>query len=111
MLRKQATFPERLLWSRLRRRQLGTAFVRQQPIGRYIVDFYCPAFGLILELDGHSHDGRARYDAHRENVLRGRGYHIIRFSNDVVLRDVDTVVEQIYAVLVELRASREGDVS
>ncbi len=101
-LRANATFPERLLWSRLRRRRLGTRVLRQQPIGSYIVDFYCPEECLIIEVDGRSHDGRGGYDGEREAELRRRGYRILRFTNDEVLADVDGVSEQIHEAIESL---------
>ena len=58
-LRPNSTFPEQLLWSVLRGRQLrGLRFRRQHPIEPYVVDFYCAAARLAIELDGESHDGR-----------------------------------------------------
>ena len=101
-LRNQATFPERLLWSRLRRKQLGIRVLRQQPIGSYIVDFYCPSKRLIIEVDGRSHDVSGTYDVKREAELRAMGYYIARFTNDEIITDIDGVIEQIAALLSEL---------
>ena len=84
LLRKQATFSERLLWSRLRRRQLGVRFLRQQPIAAYIVDFYCPQFELAIEIDGRSHDGTGNADNERQRVLEQMGVRFLRFTNDEV---------------------------
>src|SRR5208337_573404 len=57
-LRRNATIPERMLWNRLRGGRLaGLKFRRQQPIGPYIVDFFCHEVGLVVEVDGRSHDG------------------------------------------------------
>ena len=62
-LRKDSTIPERVLWTLLRDRRLsGVKFRRQHPIGPYVVDFYCPSHGLIVELDGRSHDDRGIRD-------------------------------------------------
>ena len=55
-LRKAATFPELLLWARLRKRQLGVRFLRQRPTRDYIVDFIAAKPGLVIEVDGLSHD-------------------------------------------------------
>lgn len=96
-LRKRATFPERLLWSRLRRRQLGVRFLRQRPIDQYIVDFWCPAYQLIIEIDGHSHRDSGEADEPRQANLESLGLSVLRFSNDAVLRDVDSVVREIAA--------------
>ena len=94
-------FPERLLWSRLRRKQVGVRFLRQQPIGPYIVDFFCPPANLIIEVDGRSHDGRFAYDQRRQAELTRRGYTVVRFSNDEIIADVDAVASQIESLLRE----------
>src|SRR5271167_1014771 len=70
-LRRNATIPERILWNRLRGGGLaGLKFRRQQPIGPYIVDFFCHEAGLVVEVDGRSHDERGNEDARREAFLR-----------------------------------------
>ena len=85
-LRREATFPERLLWSRLWDEQLEERrFRRQHVIGPYVVDFYCPSRELVIELDGHSHDTTAKADLQREEYLKGKGCQIIRFRNDEVV--------------------------
>ncbi|QDT55375.1 hypothetical protein Pan44_34180 [Caulifigura coniformis] len=95
-LRRNLTFPERLLWSRLRDRRLsGQKFVRQAPIGPFIVDFLCRQHSLVIELDGASHDNRGRRDMARQRQLEASGFRVIRFSNDDVLREMDTVLEAI----------------
>lgn len=98
-LRRDATFPERVLWSRLRRRQLGVRFLRQRPVGQYIIDFYCPDVGLAVEVDGRSHDGAFACDLQRQAVLEGLGLRVLRVANDAVLEDVDGVVAQIITAL------------
>ena len=95
-LRQTATTPERLLWSRLRGKQVhGVRFRRQHPLGLFFVDFYCHAASLVVEVDGESHVGRVRRDAERERYLRERGLRVIRFTNDQVIHNLDTVVEAI----------------
>jgi very-short-patch-repair endonuclease len=86
------TFPERLLWSRLRRGALGTEVRRQVPIGAYVVDFYVPAARLVIEVDGRSHDGRGAADAAREAALVGMGLRVVRVLNAAVIGDVVAVV-------------------
>lgn len=62
-LRKNMTLAEVLLWNKLKRRQmLGHDFDRQRPIADYVVDFYCKALRLAIEVDGHSHDYKERKD-------------------------------------------------
>jgi very-short-patch-repair endonuclease len=95
-LRRDTTFPERLLWSRLRTAQVaGLKFRRQHPVGPFVVDFYCAEASLVVELDGRSHDGKADSDEQRSSYLRGLGLRVIRYTNDEVLEDIDAVVEEI----------------
>ena len=95
-LRKDAPFPEPLLWTRLRNRQVGSLYFRRQhPVGQYIVDFYCAATKLVIELDGESHDDRRQYDAERTTFLESQGLRVIRFADDHVLNDLDGVVDVI----------------
>ena len=73
-LRRDSTFPERLLWSRLRNRGLfGLKFRRQHPIGPFVIDFYCRESSLAVELDGRSHEGRESYDDARTDWLESQG--------------------------------------
>lgn len=97
-LRRDMTDAERRLWLHIRRKQLhGVQFYRQKPIGRYIVDFYAPAAGLVIELDGGQHfdaAGMAR-DAVRDDYLRQQGLLVLRFDDGQMLRETDAVVEVI----------------
>ncbi len=91
-LRQQMTPAEKKLWSRLRRKQLGFHFRRQQIIDGFIVDFYCNAAGLVVEVDGSIHKQQADYDEDREEVLAKRDLHILRVMNeDVMLRLEETL--------------------
>ena len=88
-LRASATESERRLWSLLRRKQMaGLRFRRQQTIGPYIVDFYCSAAKLVVELDGDQHgvDGHLRYDETRTRWLTANGCRVLRFSNTELLQ-------------------------
>jgi very-short-patch-repair endonuclease len=90
--RHQPTQPERILWSMLRRSQLGTLkFRRQTVIGLFIVDFCCPQHKLIVEVDGESHIGRAIEDEVRTAFLEKQGYRVVRVTNDDVLCDLEAV--------------------
>jgi very-short-patch-repair endonuclease len=101
-LRSAMTEAERLLWSRLRRRQVGGfRFRRQVPVGGYICDFICPQARLVLELDGSQHFERSDYDERRTAFLERRGYRVLRFWNIDVLKHVDQVLEAINAALVD----------
>jgi len=95
-LRQDMTFPERLLWSRLRDCRLaGLRFRRQHPVGPYVTDYYCPSAKLVVELDGRSHDGQAAQDRQRQDYLERQGLRVIRFSNDKVLNNLTGVLEAI----------------
>jgi very-short-patch-repair endonuclease len=98
-LRKNMTDSERVLWSRLRGKQLlGVQFYRQKPIGDYIVDFYAPKAKLIIEVDGSQHmQGRqTEKDKHRDRYLATVGLKVLRFNNREVLAEIDAVAEAIY---------------
>jgi very-short-patch-repair endonuclease len=106
-LRRNLTDAERLLWFRLRRKQLcGVQFYRQKPIGNFIVDFYAPSVKLVIEVDGGQHfevKHQAR-DKERERCLEALGLRVLRFDNLQVLRAIDGVVEAIWTE-VTVRAS------
>ncbi|MDZ7761319.1 MAG: endonuclease domain-containing protein [Desulfovermiculus sp.] len=94
-LRKEMTSAEARLWSILKGKQLdGRKFRRQQSLGPYIVDFYCPAESLVIELDGEVHnDGmRREYDANRQKFLQELGLRAIRFENRQVFEDMENVI-------------------
>jgi very-short-patch-repair endonuclease len=100
-MRREATGPERLLWSRLRADQLrGAKFRRQVVIGPYIADFACrtPVM-LVVELDGETHATQEEYDAMRTCFLESRGYRVLRFSNDDVMSNIDGVLTSIAEAL------------
>ncbi len=95
-LRSTMTDAERTLWRALRRKQLdGHRFRRQHPIGRYIVDFFCPEAKLIVELDGGQHAEQADYDADRTEWLEARGYRVVRYWNPDVLGNLEGVLEDL----------------
>jgi len=84
VLRRSLTAPELLLWKMLRRDQLGLHFRRQHAVGRYILDFYCAAAKLCVEVDGPSHKQRGAYDQRRTQELSEQGIRVLRFSVDEV---------------------------
>jgi very-short-patch-repair endonuclease len=95
-LRRQMTYPERLLWHALRNRNLaGIKLRRQVPLLSFIADFLCDEHSLIVELDGNSHTGRHEYDIERQSKLEQAGFRILRFGNDDVLQDLDAVLRAI----------------
>lgn len=96
-LRTNETAAEMILWMQLKNRPKGNKFRRQHGIGRYIVDFYCPNQRLIIELDGevHSLPETHEYDQQRETELRGAGFHLLRFSNQQIFQEMDSVLSRI----------------
>jgi very-short-patch-repair endonuclease len=87
------TDAERLLWSRLRQRQLhGYKFRRQMPIGSYIADFACLEARLMIELDGSQHQEQRGYDQQRDDWLQQQGFQILRFWNNDVFNNIEGVL-------------------
>jgi very-short-patch-repair endonuclease len=91
-LRRNETWAEKRLWVQLRNRQLKNfKFVRQAPLGPYIVDFLCREQNLIVEVDGatHSTETEISEDLRRASQLQALGYKIVRFQNDEVINGMD----------------------
>ncbi len=95
-LRNNSTAAEVILWNELKGRKVGgLKFRRQQGLGPYILDFYCPEIRLCVELDGSSHDMKNEYDMSRTSYLNSQGIMVIRFPNDHVMSHVMSVVNEI----------------
>lgn len=95
-LRRSMTSAEKVLWHELRTNKLsGLHFRRQQIIDGYIVDFYCHAATLIIEVDGDIHNQQIEYDAERDAHLISRGFKVIRFKNSEVMNNLPIVLEKI----------------
>jgi very-short-patch-repair endonuclease len=101
--RKSATEAEAFLWEALKARKLaGLKFRRQHAIGPFIVDFYCHARRLLIEVDGEVHEQQRDYDEHREIWLRDEGYLVLRFSNEAVMGNTEMILEGIVVGAQEL---------
>ena len=99
-LRKHSTDAERHLWQHLRGRQiLNAKFRRQHVIHPYIIDFVCLENKLIIEVDGSQHIEQQNYDEDRTKFLESQGFHVLRFWNNEVLTQIDSVLEVIYREL------------
>lgn len=99
-LRHEQTEVERRLWQQLRSRQLHHAkFRRQHPVGPFITDFCCPAYRLVIELDGGQHATQADADGLRSAFLVGQRYQVLRFWNHEVMEDLETVLQKILEAL------------
>lgn len=106
-LRRESTFPERLLWSRLRgRRFAGLKFRRQHPVGPYFADFACEALKLVVELDGDTHGmpGQQAHDARRTVFLEQEGWRVLRFWNSEVLESLEGTLDRIEEAVRFLRS-------
>ena len=95
-LRNNMTPAEATLWRALKGRGAGgMKFRRQQGIGPFILDFYCPAHRLGIEIDGDSHDYKYEYDEKRTEYLREQGIRLLRFSNQQVFTSLQGVLAEI----------------
>lgn len=93
-LRNSSTKSEIRLWKYLKGKQFGVRFVRQKPIGNYILDFYCKELQLAIELDGLSHhfEETMKKDEEKERYLKSLGIEVLRFEDKEVLGDIDNVI-------------------
>jgi very-short-patch-repair endonuclease len=94
-LRRNQSDAERALWAKVRDKQfLGMKFFRQYSIGPYILDFYCPTAKLALELDGgqHNYSDKRKYDTARSEYLKAKGIDVMRFWDNDVLLDIESVM-------------------
>jgi very-short-patch-repair endonuclease len=93
-LRRSMTLPEVLLWQQLRKHPEGLRFRRQHPAGDYVLDFFCPASRLAIEIDGEAHarSDRPARDRARDTWLVGQSVRVCRIPARDVLRDCDAVV-------------------
>ena len=101
-LRCNLTDAEQLLWSKLRRKQiLGLQFYRQKPVSGFIVDFYCAAANLVIELDGSQHVEPEHQikDIQRDQKLKTLGLQVLRFNNHQVLTELDAVMDMVFEVV------------
>lgn len=102
-LRSKQTDAERALWHLLRNRQLSDLkFRRQHPIGSYVVDFVYLSKKLIIEVDGGQHSEQKQYDKQRTNFLNSQGYMVLRYWNNDVLTNPQSVMESIHQTLEQI---------
>ena len=73
----------------------GYQFMRQKPIGEYIVDFYCSSLKLVIEIDGESHTDRFDYDMKRQRFLESLGFTVLRFNDIDLKKDLSNVLSPI----------------
>ena len=103
-LRRSMTDAEQCLWQKLRGKQIANLqFYRQKPLGPYIVDFYCAAASLVIELDGSQHmeSTQADHDRQRDQFLARTGLQVLRFDNRQVLLETRAVLEVIHEAVLQ----------
>ena len=99
-LRKNVSDAENRIWYFLRGKRLnGYRFIREHPIGPYVVDFVCRRGKVVVELDGGQHADVIEYDNKRTEFLKERGYQVLRFWNNEVFENIEGVLEAIWVAL------------
>ena len=97
-LRRNQTEAEKIFWTHMRNKQFyGMKFFRQYSIGPHILDFYCPAMRLAIELDGgqHAEEETREYDKLRTDYLKTKGIDVIRFWNNDVIQNIEGILMEI----------------
>jgi very-short-patch-repair endonuclease len=98
--RKQPTEAEQKLWTYLRKHQLrGAKFRSQHCVGKFIVDFYCRDAKLVIEVDGPIHQYQEEEDKIRQEYLEDCKLKVLRFTNDLILNNIEKSIEQIESYL------------
>ncbi len=93
-MRKKSTLSEVIFWNAVKNKQIcGLDFDRQKVIGNYIVDFYCCALQMVVEIDGTSHDGKQEYDRKRDEYLASLGLHVFHFYEHDVRFDINGTIQ------------------
>ena len=101
-LRRNLTPAEKILWQSIRKKSLGVEFHRQVPILDYIADFYCHEIGLVLEIDGATHEKSFLEDSKRQERLEKEGLRLLRFKNEMIYENIEMVISQIELKIKEL---------
>ena len=101
-MRKAGNYPEVVFWQQVHKKKFhGIDFDRQRIIGNYIVDFYVKALGLIIEIDGSSHNNKTDYDEKREQFLISLELKVYRISSLRVLHDLGNVMTELENFITE----------
>ena len=103
-LRSERSVSEKLLWRQLSHSKLGYKFRRQQGIGNYIVDFYCPELKFIIEIDGATHETEKEldYDQKREDYFKSLGLQIKRYYNVAIKEGLDSVIRDLQDYILKI---------
>jgi leucyl-tRNA synthetase len=108
-MRENPTDAEKILWEKLKSKNISYKFRQQHLIDDFIVDFVCLSKKLIVEVDGKIHDSQEEQDLARTSVLKDKGFKVIRFTNDEVIQDVENVLAQIKRELEKTTVPPSGD--
>jgi very-short-patch-repair endonuclease len=103
-LRKKPTPAEAMFWAALRECKMdGIRFHRQRALGRYILEFYAPSVGIVIEADGgiHQKADQAAYDRERDLFLTSRGLRVIRFTNQQILENLEYCLAEIHNAIMD----------
>jgi very-short-patch-repair endonuclease len=99
-MRENPTKAEAVLWKELKSKKLnGNKFRFQVPFDRFILDFLCSEYKLIIELDGRYHELFKQKDVERDNYFKSKGYRILRFKNEEILEDIELVKRKILEII------------
>jgi very-short-patch-repair endonuclease len=107
-LRNESTLGEVILWNKVlrARKMCGYQFNRQFPLENYIVDFICRTLKIIIEVDGYSHNFKHEQDEIRDKKLSELGFKVLRFSEQQVRHDIDSVAEVIQQWVEKLESDK-----
>ena len=106
--RNNPTPSEFKIWNTiLKKDKTGFRFLRQKPINRFILDFYCSKLNLAIEIDGNSHNKKKGYDESRDKFLRQIGIETIRFTNNEILNNIQNVKNKLQEKIRSLPCQRE----
>lgn len=97
--RKKITETEELMWNLVRRKRLGWKFIKQKPIGRFVLDFYCSKLMLAIEIDGGYHERRKNYDNGRDELLFTRGIITVRYKSEDVFDNIGKIEDNLKSVI------------
>ncbi len=95
ILRENLTLAETIVWNNIKNNKLGFSFVRQYSVEAFVLDFYCRKLKLGIEIDGEYHDSQPEYDLLRENIIQSYGIKILRFTNEEVMSEIQSVLNSI----------------
>ena len=104
--RNKPTESEEIIWKEvLMKKKTGFRFLRQKPINRFILDFYCSELNLAIEIDGSSHDAKKGIDRERDMFMQQIGIKTIRFSNNEVINEINKVKKTLEKCISDLQVS------